>query len=404
MKPFSFVHTADLHLGYEQYNLDARREDFYRAFQEVVEKAIELKPDFMIISGDLFQHARPSNSTLENAISSFRRLKEAGITVLAVDGSHDAAPNVITGTILNPLDKAGLIHYLPRHEGACWRNESCYVYGIPNFRTRRKAEDQLPSLYEIKKPSPNPASFNIFVFHMALAVPTVMRKHPRMEAEASPDFIPDGFNYYAGGHIHSPTRIPFKRGVLVYSGCTETVSYEDAEIEKGFYYVEVDQNGEAQINRIKLESPRRFMILEEDYSGLKPDRITKLAAQSVKRHDEPGAVIIPVLRGVLPSESTRREIDLAEIRNSAEKALLVRPVLQMREKGIPEEVIRSIFDGKLKDLRTKAFEYFFQFFSQRYPRKEAERNARLASDLIQSLVQGEEEKVKEALEAALSED
>ena len=404
MKSFRFVHTADLHLGYEQYNLDTRCEDFYRAFQEVVEKTIELKPDFMIMAGDIFEHARPSNSTLEKAIASFRMLKDEGITVLAVDGSHDAAPNVITGTILNPLDRAGLIYYLPRHDRACWRNENCYVYGIPNFRTRSKTQDQLPSFYEIYKPKPDPESFNIFVFHMALDIPSIVKKHPRMEAEASPEFLPDGFNYYAGGHIHSPVQIPFKGGVLVYSGCTETVSYEDAGVGKGFFYVEVDEDGNPQISRIRLESPRRFIILEEDYSGLMPDRITELAAQSVKRSDEPGVVIIQVLKGDLPAESTRREIDLSRIRNAAEKALLIRPILQMREKGIPEEVIRSIFDGKLKDLRTKALEYFFQFFSQRYPKKEAEIYARLALDLIQPLVQGEEDKVKGALEVALSED
>ena len=65
MRSFSFVHVADLHLGYMQYNLDVRREDFARAFEEVVEKTLELKPDFMIVAGDIFHHARPSNVTLE---------------------------------------------------------------------------------------------------------------------------------------------------------------------------------------------------------------------------------------------------------------------------------------------------------------------------------------------------
>ncbi|MBA7689530.1 hypothetical protein ES703_98038 [subsurface metagenome] len=115
MKPFSFVHAADLHLGYAQYNLDVRRRDFNSVFGELVDKTIELEPDFMVLAGDIFEHARPSNSTLEVAIINFRRLRDAGIPVLAVDGSHDSAPNVITSTILNPLDSAGLIWYLPHH-------------------------------------------------------------------------------------------------------------------------------------------------------------------------------------------------------------------------------------------------------------------------------------------------
>jgi len=396
MKPFRFVHVADVHLGYAQYNLEVRREDFNTAFQEVVNKTIELKPDFMLIAGDLFQHARPSNSTLENAITNFRRLRDAGIPVLTVDGSHDSAPNLITGTILNPLDSAGLIHYLPRHEGACWQNESCYVYGVPNFRTRRRTEEQLPAFLEQNKPMPNPSLFNVFLFHMAVDIPGV--SSPQIEAEARSELFPDGFNYYAGGHVHVPSQRPFKNGLLVYSGCTETVSYEDAKIEKGFYYVEVNEKGVPELNRIKLEAPRRFIILDYDYSGLTPSEITEKAVQLVREADEAGVIIVPVLKGALPSEAGSAEVNLTKIREAAEKALLVRPLLRLTEKEVSEEVIRSIFEGELKDLKTKAFEYFLEVFIDRYAREEAEKVARLAVNLIEPLVRKEETLVKKALE------
>jgi DNA repair exonuclease SbcCD nuclease subunit len=396
MKSFSFVHAADLHLGYAQYNLDVRSEDFNTAFQEVVDKTIDLKPNFMIIAGDIFQQARPSNTTLEAAITTFRRLRDAGIPVLAVDGSHDSAPNVITGTILNPLDSAGLIHYLPRHEGASWRNESCYVYGIPNFRTPRKTEEELPAFLEQNKPKPDPSVFNIFVFHMALDIPSL--KPPQMEAEAKPELFPEGFNYYAGGHIHTPYKLPFKNALLVYSGCTETVSYEDAETEKGFYHVEVNEKGNPKLHHIKLETPRHFIVLNRDYTGLTPTKITETAVQLVKEADESGAVIVPIINGVLPAEAGRGEIDLAKIRSAAEKALLVHPVLRLRETEVSEEVIRSIFEGGLKDIKTKAFEYFFEIFSERYAREEAEKIARLAVNLLEPLVGKQETKVKKVLE------
>ncbi|MGC9346484.1 MAG: metallophosphoesterase family protein, partial [Candidatus Bathyarchaeales archaeon] len=284
LKAFSFVHAADLHLGYSQYGLEARREDFDKAFQELVDKAIELKPDFMIIAGDLFHHARPSNVILENAIKNFSRLREAGIPVLTVDGSHDSAPNVVTGTILNPLDSAGLIYHLPRHEGACWRKpDCCYVYGVPNFRTRRKTEELLPAFMEKDEPTPDPDLFNIFVFHMALDFPNV--KPPYMEAEAPPELIPEGFNYYAAGHVHKPYKEKFKTGLLVYSGSTETVNYTEAKNEKGFYYVEVDGNGAVSPQFIRLESPRRFVVLEQDFTGVTPSKITELAVQLVKGAD-----------------------------------------------------------------------------------------------------------------------
>jgi DNA repair exonuclease SbcCD nuclease subunit len=401
VKPFSFVHVADLHLGYAQYNLDVRRQDFDNAFKEVVDKTLELKPDFMIIAGDLFHHARPSNVTLETAITNFRRLREAGITVLAVDGGHDAAPNVVTGTILNPLDSAGLIYYLPRHEGACWRNEKCYVYGVPNFRTRRRTDEQLPLFLEKQKPSLDPSLFNIFVFHMAIDLPSITP--PYVEAEASPELIPEGFNYFAGGHVHKPSSGKFKDGLLVYSGCTETVSYEDAEIEKGFYHVEVNEKGIPKLNRIRLESPRRFVILKRDFSNVLPAKITEMMVQRVKEADEEGVIIIPVLEGVLPAEANRSEVDITRIRNAAEKALLVRPLSLLRETEVSEEVIRSIFEGELKDLKTKAFEYFLQIFSERYSRDKAEKISKLAVNILEPLVRKDEDKVRDELEAFLNE-
>jgi len=361
-----------------------------------VDKTIELKPNFMIIAGDIFEHARPSNITLENAITNFKRLRDSGIPVLTVDGSHDSAPNVITGTILNPLDSAGLIRYLPRHDGASWRNESCYVYGIPNLRTPRKTEEELPVFLEKNKPTPDSSLFNILVFHMALDIPNL--KPPQMEAEARPELLPEGFNYYAGGHIHTPYNLPFKKGLLTYSGSTETVSYEEAETEKGFYHVEVNRKGVPQLHRIKLESPRRFIVLDCNYGGMTPTRITEAVVQLVKEADEAEAVIVPLIRGVLPAEAGRGEIDLAKIRSAAEKAIHVHPVLRLRETGVPEEVIRSIFKGELKALKTKAFEYFFEIFSERYPREEAERIAKLANDLLSPLVEKQETKVKEVLE------
>jgi exonuclease SbcD len=399
MKPFSFVHAADLHLGYAQYNLDVRRQDFNLAFQELVDKTIELKPDFMILAGDIFAHARPSNSTLEAAITNFRRLRDSGIPVLAVDGSHDSAPNVITGTILNPLDSAGLIRYLPRHEGASWKNESCYAYGIPNFRTARKTAEELPAFLEQNKPAPDPSLFNILVFHMALDIPAL--KPPQMEAEAQPELLPEGFNYYAGGHIHTPYKSQFKKGLLIYSGCTETVSYEDAKTPKGFYHVQVSRNGVPKLSRIKLETSRTFVILEQTFTSLTPAKITEAVVKNVKEKEEPEAIVVPVIRGVLPAETARGEIDLARIRNSGKKALLVHPVLRLREAEISEEIIRSIFEGNIKDLRTKAFEYFFEIFCESYSREESEKIARLSVDLISPLVEKQETRVKEKLEEFL---
>lgn len=400
MKAFSFVHAADLHLGYAQYGLEVRRQDFDDAFNEIVDKTIELKPEFMIVAGDLFHQPRPSNVTLENAIRSFKRLRDAGIPVLAVDGSHDSAPNSITSTILYPLDSAGLIHHLPRHEGACWRkNGVCYVYGIPNYRTKHKTEEVLPAFMEQNVPSPDPSVSNIFVFHGAIDLAGV--KPPYIEAELSPKLVPDGFGYYAGGHVHEQYLGKFKDGLLAYSGCIETVDYEEGNYKKGFYHVHVNEKGQFQPEIVELQSPRKFVVLEQEFSGVNAHKITEQAAQLVKGADEEGAIIIPVLKGILPMEASRTEIDLAHIRSAAEKALLVHPIVQLKECVVSDEVVRSIFESEFKDLKTKSFEYFLQIFNERYSREEAEKIAHVAIGLIEPLTRKQEEKVKQTLEELL---
>ncbi|MCJ7560506.1 DNA repair exonuclease [Candidatus Bathyarchaeota archaeon] len=400
MKAFSFVHAADLHLGYAQYGLEARRQDFDNAFKEMVEKTIELKPDFMIIAGDLFHQARPSNVTLEAIIKNFTRLRDAGIPVLTVDGSHDSAPNMITGTILCPLDSAGLIYHLPRHEGACWRKpDCCYVYGVPNFRSRRKTEEALPAFMAQNPPTPDPSLSNIFVFHMAVDLPSV--KPPYIEAEAPPELLPDGFNYYAAGHVHERYLGKFKAGLLAYSGCAETVSYDEAKYKKGFFHVKVNGKGEVSPEFIELTSSRKFVIIEQEFSGMTSAKITDLAVQLVKGADEEGVIIIPVLKGVLPAEASRAEVDIAQIRSAGEKALLVHPIVMLRESAVSDEIVRSIFESEFKDLKTKAFEYFLQIFSDRYSREEAEKIARSALSLIEPLTRKQEEKVKQTIEELL---
>jgi exonuclease SbcD len=397
LKTFSFVHAADLHLGYAQYGLEARRQDFDNAFKELVDKTIELKPDFMIIAGDLFHQPRPSNLTLESTIRSFKRLKDADIPILTVDGSHDSAPNTITGTILYPLDSAGLIHHLPRLSGACWRKlDCCYVYGIPNFHNKHKTEEALPKFMIENPPTPQNKIFNIFVFHSAVDLPSV--KPPYIEAEISPEQLPNGFDYYAAGHVHERYSGRFKTGILSYSGCTETTDYKEAKYPKGFLHVTVNDKNQVNTECIELTTTRKFAIFEQDFSGMASAKITELAAQLVKDADSEGAIIIPVLKGTLPAEANRSEIDIAKIRRAGEKALLVHPIVLLKESSVSEEIARSIFESEFKDLKTKSFEYFMQIFCERYSREEADKIARSALSLIEPLTRKEDEKVKQTIE------
>jgi len=99
------IHTGDTHVGYQQYHSPERRADFRRAFDAVVDDAIEEGVDAVIHAGDLFHDRRPELPDLMAVLSALRRLDDADIPFLAIVGNHEATR---TGEWLDLFEGTGL--------------------------------------------------------------------------------------------------------------------------------------------------------------------------------------------------------------------------------------------------------------------------------------------------------
>ncbi len=84
------IHTGDTHLGYQQYHLPRRREDFLDAFRQVADDAVEEDVDAVVHAGDLFHDRRPTLPDIMGALSVLRTLDDADIPFLAVVGNHES--------------------------------------------------------------------------------------------------------------------------------------------------------------------------------------------------------------------------------------------------------------------------------------------------------------------------
>ena len=77
------VHLADLHLGFRQYQrltpagVNQREADVARSFVRAVDQTIALRPDLVVIAGDVFHTVRPSNPAILHAFKQFVRLRLA---------------------------------------------------------------------------------------------------------------------------------------------------------------------------------------------------------------------------------------------------------------------------------------------------------------------------------------
>jgi len=84
------IHTGDTHVGYQQYHVPERRDDFLDAFRQVVRDAIADDVDAVVHAGDLFHDRRPTLADIMGALGVLEELSDADIPFLAVVGNHEA--------------------------------------------------------------------------------------------------------------------------------------------------------------------------------------------------------------------------------------------------------------------------------------------------------------------------
>ena len=110
------VHFSDLHLGFRQFQrttasgINLREHDVARAFAAAIAKTIELRPDLVLIGGDVFHTVRPTNPAILHAFAQFSRLVQElpdAIVVIAA-GNHDLPRSSETTCILRLFAPLGI--------------------------------------------------------------------------------------------------------------------------------------------------------------------------------------------------------------------------------------------------------------------------------------------------------
>jgi exonuclease SbcD len=103
------AHLADLHLGYRAYHrvtprgVNVREADVAEAFRQAVARLIEIRPDLVLVAGDVFHTVRPSNTAIADAFRQFSLLTDRvpDLPVVIIAGNHDSPRSADTGNILN---------------------------------------------------------------------------------------------------------------------------------------------------------------------------------------------------------------------------------------------------------------------------------------------------------------
>ncbi len=109
------LHLSDLHLGFRQYQrltptgINQREADVAAAFKRAVDRAIELRPDVILLAGDIFHNVRPTNPAILHAFHQFTRLAQSlpETAMVMIAGNHDTPRAAETGCILRLFSPLG---------------------------------------------------------------------------------------------------------------------------------------------------------------------------------------------------------------------------------------------------------------------------------------------------------
>ena len=232
-----FIHAADIHLdsalhGLERYYgapVDEIRSATRRAFDNLVEVAIDEKVDFVLLAGDIYDGDWKDYNTGLYFVERMARLRDAGIRVFMVAGNHDAASQITKHLRLPENVK---MFTTSKPEKIVLDDLSVAIHG-QSFASRAVKED-ISQAY----PQGDPQLFSIGLLH------TCLDGKPGHEpyAPCTVDGLRSkGYQYWALGHVHKREEVS-REPWIVFPGNTQGRHIRELG-PKGCTLVTVD-NGE----------------------------------------------------------------------------------------------------------------------------------------------------------------
>ena len=279
LSPLKIIHTADWHLGKElhQTSLDEDHRLFLDwLYQYIGEQAI----DVVLIAGDVFDHANPSNEARRLYFSFITKMAAMGVQVVVTGGNHDSVQMLTASSELLDLVNVHVVGGLSHEEDRILlplRNRTgktlAWCVAMPFLRDRDlreykagesqaeriealrsgivKTYDHYRNLCNQKNTEKLPM---LATGHLYLQGASTSESEREIQlgnaAGVSASSLSGMFDYLALGHIHRPQQ--FDQGRIRYSGSPVSLSFSERKDNK--YIVQIDIEGN-QLDVKNIEVP-----------------------------------------------------------------------------------------------------------------------------------------------------
>jgi exonuclease SbcD len=276
MKPIKLLHTADIHIGMENYGrvdpetgINARVMDFLRRLSDIGDYAIEQRVDVFVFAGDAYRTREPNPTHQREFARRIKRIADAGIPVILLVGNHDLPAvqkratsisifdtlDVLNVTVCNDyqlvpivcrqdqrLNVATVPYPLRQDHISREESEGKSLADIEQLLSKRLEERVKALAAEAKEQPEIPA---ILVGHFSVKEASQGSEQNIMVGrdvtiDRSSGLADPAWRYVALGHIHKHQSLNRDlQPPIIYSGSIERIDFGEEHEPKGFVVAEI---------------------------------------------------------------------------------------------------------------------------------------------------------------------
>lgn len=266
------LHWADLHIDHAgkyghinpKTGLDTMVEDKLQILDEMIDHAIKNDIKIILDAGDTFNTVIPSPTMIRLFSERVKRITDAGIHIVFVEGNHSLPKNPKKRSAVSILQFISpLVHYSDKPEileiegvqvaTLPWifqsRFENLEMFaGLSKEEVKNKAETMAFEMFTTLIASSDPEKPLVTVAHATVsgsefgAERVVMMGHDIVIPHTV--FLDEKICYSALGHIHKHQYVGEKH--IVYAGTSSRMSFNERNEKKGFITFEVETGKRAE--------------------------------------------------------------------------------------------------------------------------------------------------------------
>lgn len=245
------LHTADWHIGKKLNGRDLI-EDQKFVLEQLMEQIEELKPDIIVVAGDLYDRSNPSKEALNLVNHYLYKMNMAlGLPVLMISGNHDSKALLDYGSewfkasrlyihtsleeIFKPVVINGYNFYLVPHIDVL---EARHHFNNKELRTHHDVYKYIVDQIELDTDEKN-----ILVGHLFIQDGKQSESERALSIGLSEEVSSDIFNDFdlvLLGHLHHPFAVNHDK--IFYSGSPLKYSFNEVKQPKGFRWIDTDEN------------------------------------------------------------------------------------------------------------------------------------------------------------------